>query len=241
MSLMKRAIVGGLASTAVSLALVSQATGAVAQDTTQSSTVSLSSPSYLQSIVSSIFPSQNIARGTAPSQPESISQGSRIYVDDGDGNPNTFTACTIGSVDPATHTATTASHCIEESNQVYAVDGETIIGYGTPSADRDWATIQLEPTITIGSNNLSNQAFDPDGVQPGDGACMYGSTTKAVICGTVNGTDGSKILFDDIIGKPGDSGGPVWTDQGFVGQYNGVMIRESPDSKIVKGLGSLAP
>lgn len=241
MSFMKRAVVGGLASAAVSLALVSQATGAVVQDTTQSASVNLSSPSYLQSIISSIFPSQNIAQDTVPSQPESISQGSRIYVDDGDGNPSTFTACTIGSVDPATHTATTAAHCISESDRVYAVGGATIIGYGTPSADRDWATIQLEPAVTIGSNNLSNQAIDPDGVQSGDGACMYGSTTNAVICGTVNSVDGNEILFDDMIGKPGDSGGPVWTDQGFVGQYNGAMIRESPDSKIVKGLGSLAP
>lgn len=80
--------------------------------------------------------------------------------------------------------------------------------------------------MKLGENTFSGDAVVPyEDITPGLEVCAYGQTTKPRIrCGEVRGVDGADIVMtDSVVGKPGDSGGPVWAKDGsgLVGIFSG--------------------
>lgn len=91
--------------------------------------------------------------------------------------------------------------------------------------DHGYITVD-SPWVKLGENTFSGDAVVPyEDITPGLEVCAYGQTTKPRIrCGEVRGVDGADIVMtDSVVGKPGDSGGPVWAKDGsgLVGIFSG--------------------
>ncbi|MBA5244792.1 MULTISPECIES: trypsin-like serine protease [Corynebacterium] len=91
--------------------------------------------------------------------------------------------------------------------------------------DHGYITVD-SPWVKLGENTFSGDSVVPyEDITPGLEVCAYGQTTKPRIrCGEVRGVDGADIVMtDSVVGKPGDSGGPVWAKDGsgLVGIFSG--------------------
>lgn len=91
--------------------------------------------------------------------------------------------------------------------------------------DHGYVTVD-SPWVKLGENTYSGDSVVPYGdITPGLEVCAFGQTTKPLIrCGEVRGVDGADIVMtDSVVGKPGDSGGPVWAKDGsgLVGIFSG--------------------
>ena len=150
-----------------------------------------------------------------------VSQGDRIYVMDSEDSTRAV-ACTVGYVDIATRVIQTAGHCFDDGSEVYTEDWK-LVGVGSASDEKDAGYIQPKDNVELIENAYSTDAVDHDGVNVGDEVCIYGSSSKTVRCDVVTGT-GKASTIDlgvDGAGIRGDSGGPAWTVDGYIGTYSG--------------------
>ena len=128
------------------------------------------------------------------------------------------TSCTIGYVD--SQTALTAAHCLGQGGRVFDYAGH-LVGTGQPLAGRDVALIRRPGTTLTGSRQQPVAALP---VVAGDHVCFASRVLGAQTCGHVVSVDGSLArVAPPLRGAPGDSGGAVWSDRGFVGVYTGVV------------------
>lgn len=151
----------------------------------------------------------------------SVSQGDRIYIMNSEDDTRAD-ACTVGYVDVATRVIQTAGHCFANGNEVYTEDWK-VIGVGSASDEKDTGYIQPKDNVELIENAYSTDAVDRDGVSVGDKVCVYGSSSKTVRCDVMTGV-GKASTIDvgtDGAGIRGDSGGPAWTDDGYIGTYSG--------------------
>ena len=91
--------------------------------------------------------------------------------------------------------------------------------------DHGYITVD-SPWVKLGENTFSGDSVvQYEEIKPGLEVCAFGQTTKPLIrCGEVRGVDGAEIVMtDSVVGKPGDSGGPVWAKDGsgLVGIFSG--------------------
>lgn len=157
-----------------------------------------------------------------------VSQGTRIA-------PTSNTACTVGYVDAATHTAYTAAHCFTHTGQTTAHvrQGRTLVPIGTArlsDGDVDIAVIELNDNVAIGDNAYSGDTtLEREHVRADDKICSYGSTSKRTDCMGVFALSDTEIYSTTRARVKGDSGGPVWlTDaagnvKGLIGIHSGYM------------------
>lgn len=150
-----------------------------------------------------------------------VSQGDRIYIKNSEDSTHAV-ACTVGYVDVATRVIQTAGHCFDDGSEVYTEDWK-LIGAGSASDEKDAGYIQPKDSVELIENAYSTDAVDRDGVDVGDEVCIYGASSKTVRCDVVTGT-GKASTIDlgvDGAGIRGDSGGPAWTVDGYIGTYSG--------------------
>lgn len=161
-----------------------------------------------------------------------VSQGDRIYIKSGE-DPTRAVACTVGYVDVATRVIQTSGHCFDDGSEVYTEDWK-IIGVGSASDEKDTGYIQPKDNVELIENAYSTDAVDLDGVNVGDEVCVYGASSKTVRCDVMTGSGkGATIeLGVDGVGMRGDSGGPAWTDDGYVGTYSGSRKNAETDEII---------
>lgn len=155
-----------------------------------------------------------------------VSQGDRFYADDDDGDPKTKQSCTIGYIFPGTTVAEVAAHCLVggDGSVVYSDDWAEIGVVDSTEDARDVGYIRFYPEVVLGGNPLSGDDRVDRAVAEGDEVCAYGATSDTTVCSTVFYTIDDKGEFwfsDGSWGQQGDSGGPVWTNEGFVGTFSG--------------------
>lgn len=157
---------------------------------------------------------------------KTVSQGDRFYADDDDGDPKTKQSCTIGYIFPETPVAEVSAHCLVGGvgSSVYSDQWEEIGVVESTEDARDVGYIRFFHDVVVGGNPLSGDRRDPDPVIEGDEVCVYGATSETSVCSTVFYTIEHKGEFwfsDGSWGQKGDSGGPVWSDAGYVGTFSG--------------------
>lgn len=168
--------------------------------------------------------------------PATVKQGSPI-INVGKGR------CTIGFI--ADGVVYTSGHCGSEGDEVWlgSENFNPVERIGTfhtkyqtdetlPEVERtkirnDHGYVTVDsPWVKLGDNTYSGDSVVPyEEIKPGLEVCAFGQTTKPLIrCGEVRGVDGAEIVMtDSVVGKPGDSGGPVWAKDGsgLVGIFSG--------------------
>lgn len=175
-----------------------------------------------------------------------IRQGSDIMVmplEGGRDVSNSYVEeCTLGYVDVNQRRGVTAAHCGQNGDPVYAraQNGEyAIIGVldrQNSFGGSDTAVIQFQPNAILQGNPYSTDAFDPE-VTPNERMCRFGVTTGHNVCGNVKDAPvGGDITGNSaLVGLSGDSGGPVWTDQGFAGIHVRTwrIMEKGSDSNVI--------
>lgn len=150
-----------------------------------------------------------------------ISQGDRIFVMNSEDNTRAD-ACTVGYVDASTRVIQTAGHCFNDGKEVYTENWE-LVGVGSKSKEKDMGYIQPRDNVKLVENAYSTDRVDQDGVKKGDKVCVYGASSKKVRCDVMTDTGSASTINLGVndAGIRGDSGGPAWTDDGYVGTYSG--------------------
>ncbi|MFC5939032.1 hypothetical protein ACFPVT_06440 [Corynebacterium choanae] len=181
-------------------------------------------------------------------KPLPLSQGEFVYIkhatpaEDG----TMWSQCTVAFADKTRGVAVTAAHCGESGSVVYDTalhplgvlqrlysNDEPKDNHWEHGSAGDWlrmatdlAVIRPYADVVVGANPFSGDTHA--GITPdelvGKQACVYGSTTQEVRCGTI--VYRGKYYADQIFGvnveaAPGDSGGPVWIPgDGVVGSIH---------------------
>lgn len=141
-------------------------------------------------------------------------------------NVTTATTCLIAYADRSHDRLFTAGHCGATGDR-FSFEGQEIgvfsTGFaGLPGAG-DWGLIHLNERAAAGQNIVTGDrvAGDAD-LSPGTRVCRLAGD-QAVACGPLEeqAAPGLLLASPHLRGFPGDSGGPVWSVDGFVGVYTG--------------------
>lgn len=171
---------------------------------------------------------------TAPGALAAVNQGDRILFTS-DSTDKKY-SCTAGFLDKATNTIVSAGHCIlPGTTTVYDMDDTELGTAVNPHGERDIAYIQTDPE-NIGDNIYSGDNVSPvaSGSQAGD-LYMYSRQTDNVQK-TEAGELSPHYPNQEIVygagdkkfyTEGGDSGGPVWDDDGIVAIHSGSMSEGS--------------
>ena len=123
----------------------------------------------------------------------------------------------------------TAGHCGKtgdkfsfESHDIGVFQTE----YSPENSFSDWGMIQLDSDIGVGGNLVTgDKIVDDIDLVSGTEMCRL-AMNQSVSCGQVlvGPADGVVIGTPHLHGVPGDSGGPVWSGDKFVGIYTGYWL-----------------
>ena len=170
-----------------------------------------------------------------------LDNGSFSTVNQGDMINNLGYSCTVGYVDKINRRLYTAKHCFNDGETVYLKNGIRKVGtfhYVKPSETangenvEDFAYILLDSAMNAGSNSYSGDKLSQTW-NSGDIIHNYSRNLGKVVNGTAtndsdnptgykNRTHRRKNTDPNIpSSQPGDSGGPVWSDEGLVGVIKG--------------------
>ncbi len=159
-------------------------------------------------------------------------------VNQGDMVNNAGYVCTVGYVDKTNRRLFIAKHCFNDGDTVYLKNGIRKVGtfhYVKPSESAsgekidDFAYILLDSSMNAGSNIYSGDKLDQDW-DTGETIHNYSRNINKTVDGTMNRNSdvyGNKTFrrknIDPSIpsSQPGDSGGPVWSNEGLVGIVQG--------------------
>ena len=144
-----------------------------------------------------------------------VTQGDRVRVDKPGKSEGSY--CTVGYVQPATAVAYTAGHCGDDGADVFNEQGDAIgVFRHSPSytgdvGGGDVGYILLGDGVEIGANHYSGDGI-VTGIAGSDQICVYGATSKKVICGELiaHRNDAVGLIHINVPVTGGDSGGPVW-------------------------------
>lgn len=163
---------------------------------------------------------------------DAVSQGETFISEKSDGENM---MCTIGYVDKTHRAFYTAAHCTSDGAEALYGSSNKPVGVAKVLSD-DRARIDLYDDVKIGDNTYSGDAIDEPSV--GDSVCAWGQTTRRMRCDVISSVDDNGYILSGPVsaGDLGDSGGPMWTDDGFVATYSG-KITEEPSGIAVNGYG----
>ena len=170
-----------------------------------------------------------------------LDSGSFSTVNQGDMINNLWNYCTVGYVDKMNRRLYTAKHCFDDGETVYLKNSIRKVGtshYVKPSENisgekvGDFAYILLDSSINAGSNIYSGDNLDQTW-DTGETIHNYSRKIKKTVDGTMNTNSdvsnsyGPKTFKRENIdpnipsSQSGDSGGPVWSNEGLVGIIKG--------------------
>lgn len=154
-----------------------------------------------------------------------LNQASAVYFPIPDDAENRK-KCTIGDINYMNDTLATAAHCVTGEQVAYDERGKRI-GEVEINKQNDTAIIHPDDKRSIGENNITNNAIDYNPT-PGKQVCMQGAVTENEVCGEIKAINsgGEIIIHADMAGKQGDSGAPVYSEQGIIGLYSGVYTND---------------
>lgn len=163
---------------------------------------------------------------------DAVSQGETFISEKSDGE---HMMCTIGYINKAQRAFYTAAHCASDGAEAFYGSSKKPVGVAKILSE-DRARVDLYDDVKLGDNTYSGDAIDEPA--PGDSVCAWGQTTRRVRCDVISSVDGDGYVLSGprSAGELGDSGGPMWTDDGFVATYSG-KITEEPSGTVVNGYG----
>lgn len=168
----------------------------------------------------------SITAAPAQAQTPMVGQGASVIVH-GSG------ICTVGFNEPARRRSFVAAHCGAEGSRVELYNPRTGARSGPVGTlyrskrydshlGNDWAAIQWDPSVHIGANHITGNAWvHPNDIRIGERVCYFGQTSHlggGETCGRFAGSADNTFFIDAPLTRPGDSGGPMWVPgRGFVG------------------------
>lgn len=162
---------------------------------------------------------------------EQVNQGDALF------RVGSQTVCTAGYIDSDNKRIFTAGHCGPDGSHweyrgtAKFQAGEMRNVYLPGSNAGDWGFVEVVDRSILG-RNLTVAHQPAKSISVGDEICAYSRKLAVVSCAQVKFIEGSTILTDGGIRiTTGDSGGPAWSRDGFVGVISGLRI--DPDSKQV--------
>lgn len=189
---------------------------------------------------------------TAPiNQGDKILNYSGVTISDNSADKKLYlpqSVCTVGYVNKRARYLLTAAHCAENGATIYNDKGQalgifyrykpnymdfsrTLDEQMTEVMAYDTARIKLFDNVTLGNNIYSGDKQVPSNQVPiGTRLCTYGIKTQQVQCGRRIPISSPKLpnhAFAFAVNtRPGDSGGPVWIENG--GGYIGNLSSSWP-------------
>ena len=183
---------------------------------------------------------------------DALSSASFSAVNQGDMIHNLESECTVGYVDKINRRLYTAKHCFGDGETVYLKNGVRKVGtfhYVKQSETSpgenvgDFAYILLDSAMKAGTNSYSGDSMSQEW-RSGDKIYNYSRNLKDTTSGNAK-RDSTNPTFpsdpshmrrntDPSIpsSQPGDSGGPVWSDNGLVGVIYGHIGTELRFTKL---------
>lgn len=141
-------------------------------------------------------------------------------------NITTETTCMVAYADSNHDRLFTAGHCGAPGDS-FSFDGHQIGVFSTEFTGLpgvgDWGLIQLNEHTVAGKNTVTgNSVTNEADLTPGTEICRL-AVDQSVVCGLIGreAVQGLLLASPSLQGFPGDSGGPVWNADGFVGIYTG--------------------
>jgi len=165
--------------------------------------------------------------------PQALAQESSVsIVNQGDMVTDNEHNCTINYVDSTHRRAYTARHCFNNGDTVYTRDHKTKLGVNYHFDDTvksDVSYILLDKNITTGHNIYSgdtiSRSWNNGDIVYNYSRRMSKTSNYPVIHGSdnpiINPTRNIYYREGSKTSLPGDSGGPIWTDNGLIGVHNG--------------------
>lgn len=153
-------------------------------------------------------------------------------VNQGDKVTNIKHSCTINYVDSTHRRAYTAQHCFNNGDTVYTRDHKTKLGVNyhfDNTVKNDVSYILLDKNITAGHNIYSGDTISRSW-NNGDTVYNYSrKRSQTFNYPVINGSDNPVVTPTRNLyyrkgtktSLPGDSGGPIWTDNGLIGVHGG--------------------
>lgn len=153
-----------------------------------------------------------------------VNQGDAIF------RVGSKTGCTVGYVDAVNDRLFTAGHCGPNGSQwerrqdtAFRV-GEMRTNYAPGSLVGDFAFIEVADSATLGKN-FPHAEKPVESLTLGDEICVYSRKLSVSSCDRVTAVDGDTVFAGHGLRVvSGDSGGPAWNDNGFIGVISGSRI-----------------
>lgn len=156
-------------------------------------------------------------------QASALSQGDKVVNSYGN-------SCTVGYINHETNQAYISRHCASGDGKFYhngqhvgtmdpSTPGFRLISSYPGMFPHDSGKMNLHAG-QAGDNNYSGNNKASHHVAPGTQVCSYGQTTGRTTCGIALSSTPTDLYVLNMA-LPGDSGGPNWTSDGFVGTTTG--------------------